>query len=309
MDEYDHILSMNESNHLTTREAAALVGVHDSSIKRWCDSGNLACSLTTGGHRRINLDELLDFAGTRGMACSLLDFGEAAPDVWWALTQARDAADFEPLGSLAFRWLDAAEDHLPGRLLSFLVEQEVPLESIFDHLVAPVMQRVGVDWQDGYIEVGDEHRMVQVVVDAMEELRRTRMGERTSSTRTALIGCGEASQHDLGARMVRALLDMAGWRTIFLGARVPTTDFALQQRKHRASLVCISLAQPHVASDAERVIRVLARFYREDVPYRLALGGSAFSGGLESEITGCPFVGCRTFASLEPFVEWNQVGD
>ena len=38
---------------LTTREAAALLGVGTTSVKRWADSGVLRCVKTAGGHRRF----------------------------------------------------------------------------------------------------------------------------------------------------------------------------------------------------------------------------------------------------------------
>lgn len=41
------------SDRLTTRQAAALLGVSVSTVKRWADEGLLACEYTPGGHRRI----------------------------------------------------------------------------------------------------------------------------------------------------------------------------------------------------------------------------------------------------------------
>ena len=43
------------SHYLTTRQAAAYLHVGTTSIKRWCDDGQLECEKTAGGHRRFSV--------------------------------------------------------------------------------------------------------------------------------------------------------------------------------------------------------------------------------------------------------------
>ena len=50
-----------EHQHLTTREAAAYLGVGTTSIKRWADEGVLDCVRTVGGHRRFTRNALAKF--------------------------------------------------------------------------------------------------------------------------------------------------------------------------------------------------------------------------------------------------------
>jgi len=57
---------------LTTREAAAALGVHERTLRRYIASGILACRRLPGGHYRIPEDAIIDFwdegddAGRRG---------------------------------------------------------------------------------------------------------------------------------------------------------------------------------------------------------------------------------------------------
>ena len=46
---------------MTTREAAELLGVGTTSIKRWADDGTLECVRTAGGHRRFPRAAVLRF--------------------------------------------------------------------------------------------------------------------------------------------------------------------------------------------------------------------------------------------------------
>jgi len=49
------------SDYLSTSEAAELLGVGTTSIKRWSEEGVLRCMKTSGGHRRFLRADLLAF--------------------------------------------------------------------------------------------------------------------------------------------------------------------------------------------------------------------------------------------------------
>lgn len=48
-------------NWLSTSQAAAYLGVHPNTIRRWADDGKLSSMVTPGGHRRFSLDDLRAF--------------------------------------------------------------------------------------------------------------------------------------------------------------------------------------------------------------------------------------------------------
>lgn len=54
------------SRTLTTREAAALLGVYISTARRWADEGRLPHTLTPGGHRRFDRYDLEAWAVAHG---------------------------------------------------------------------------------------------------------------------------------------------------------------------------------------------------------------------------------------------------
>ncbi len=51
---------------LSPKKAAKILGVSESSIKRWCDAGQIQILKTSGGHRRISIASLMDFARVQG---------------------------------------------------------------------------------------------------------------------------------------------------------------------------------------------------------------------------------------------------
>lgn len=88
----------------------------------------------------------------------------------------------------------------------------------------------------------------------------------------ALLGCTRGEVHELGALMVRLLLENKGWQVVYLGLNVPTEEFDSQQIKHRAALVCVSLMPPMGRTEAFTLINLLDRMRDPNQPYRLVVG-------------------------------------
>ena len=53
-----------EARSLSPREFASVVGVSESSVKRWVDAGRIPVSRTAGGHRRIQVVDAMHFIRT-----------------------------------------------------------------------------------------------------------------------------------------------------------------------------------------------------------------------------------------------------
>lgn len=58
---------MPRKHNLTTFDVAALLHVDPGSVANWVDGGLLKAHRTPGGHRRVNVDDLLNFLKAQGM--------------------------------------------------------------------------------------------------------------------------------------------------------------------------------------------------------------------------------------------------
>ena len=56
---------MAKGEWLTLSAAAALLGVHASTLRLWADHGEVASTRTAGGHRRFRHDDIEAFAAAR----------------------------------------------------------------------------------------------------------------------------------------------------------------------------------------------------------------------------------------------------
>lgn len=57
---------MTESEWVSLRQAAAMLGVHPATVRNWADKGDLPSRRTPGGHRRFRKSDLLQYAETQG---------------------------------------------------------------------------------------------------------------------------------------------------------------------------------------------------------------------------------------------------
>ncbi len=294
---------------VSTRQASAMLGVHESSVKRWCNAEELACWLTPGGHRRIPVLALAAFAQEQGIDLPLSHFGEDAGRVWAGLERAHREDAFADLIDFTYTSVAEGRQDVPGRLIEYLDAEGFALGRILDRLVGPVMRRIGLGYVQGTVSIGDEHRMTQTVRDALVTLHATDDPTRNPNGKVrpvAVVGCTRGEVHELGALMTRLVLEAEGWRVIYLGLDVPTEEFATQQSKHAAALVCVSMMPPSGMAEAHTLVRFLDQMYDAAHPYHRAIGGSALTANDDLDRAGLSIPEVQLFNRMEPFMTWAR---
>lgn len=299
----------NPTMTLTSSEAAELLGIHASTVKRWCNEGELASDKTEGGHRRIHLEEAQALAREKGIETVLSPFHPYEPHVWSALRAVREDGSFARFLTLAMGWVHRAQLRRLGHLLEAAARLDgVPFHRFCDEAVRGLMVEVGRAWHEGRLRAGEEHMVSQVMIDVLLKLRREEEQRRAAGDDgdrpLALVGTMEGNQHHLGALCVRLLLEREGWRVLYLGPDVPVEDFGVIQRGRRAELVCISLTPPASAGETGRALRVLSEFYDPAIPYDLALGGLMPDAPDPDDLAEGPF---RTVALFSSCLELQEM--
>jgi excisionase family DNA binding protein len=223
-------------------QLAPIIGVSESTIKRWIDAGHLKAEKTVGGHRKIALPNLLAFLRSRG----------------------RTVPSLEALGLLAERHADpegapGTPEALAGLLLhdgtdvarTLILEQfrgGRALDDLLDRLVAPAMARVGTEWAEGKIEVYQEHLATLRLWRILVELRGLLP---TPSDRAPLAvgGAPEGDPYLLPTLMAELTLADMGWRTVNIGPNTPVASLFEAVMRHRPRLVWLSVTsmKPHAS--------------------------------------------------------------
>lgn len=282
---------------LTTGDAAELLDAHASSVKRWASEGALACVTTSGGHRRFRLADLRAFSTAAGVP---FKFAPLEDDLvaYLSALRAQGAALDQGLADLFFHWFRSGRSHRAEWALEHLRQSRYTTGGLFDRIIAPVLVRVGDEWERGRLSVAAEHFVSQQVAEALYRLRpatQASAGERP----VALCAGAEGVRHVLALHAVRVVLEQQGWRVAFLGADVPNEDLADMVVEARPRLVCLGFAQPLVAGDVRRTLSALAAAYAKQ-PFTLAIGGKPAAGAAIPP----PFRRARQFDSVVEFETW-----
>lgn len=310
-------------NALTSSQAALLLRVHESSVKRWSNGGGLKSEKTAGGHRRIRFSDLTEFCYNQPFHADILFFAPHEEEVAQAALAAREQGDFTGLQELVLRFCDTESPRWLVKLIRYLNEAiGLPLARLFDAAIGGALAEVGRQWQTGARTIALEHRFTQKVLDALHGLlnayeddaeilsasmaasRSSRPGVTPEGARTphAIVGCSESCFHEIGGFMARLLLLRAGWTVTYLGANVPYEEVAGIQELERAQLVCIGFAPPLGTVDVRRCLKVLGAMRRPASTYHLVVGGIPYAAGTEHLYESVIPV---TFATtMERFAHW-----
>jgi excisionase family DNA binding protein len=232
---------------LSPRDLAAVLGVSESSLKRWIDAGRIRATRTEGGHRRIALDDALTFIRQTGAPLArpeLLGLPEAPADPAGATDDgALWRALLEGDGPGVRRWLDA-------RLLG-----GASIADLCDGPLRAAMHAIGELWQHEADGVFIEHRATDLCMQAIAHLR-VRFAPRPG----ALLAIGGAPEDDpylLASAMAALVLAAEGLRPVNLGADTPTSALHQAVAQLRPGLVWISASAPLPLAQAHELAAFL----------------------------------------------------
>jgi excisionase family DNA binding protein len=237
---------------LTSAEAAALLGVSASTIKRWVDDGELESERTEGGHRRIR---------------------QLALESFRARMAGLDPATHGPSAQLVDLLLsDVPSQLIEARLLE-LRGKAGGAAGLGDWL-GPALVDLGERWRSGRITIVEEHF-------ASERLGRSlaRLAEwvpLSDFAPRALLAMAEGDDHTLGLSMCELVVREAGWATLWAGRYTPSSGVAamITARERRIGLVLLSASvvstDKRALAEQERLVGAAC----EATDATLVLGGS-----------------------------------
>ena len=152
--------------------------------------------------------------------------------------------------------------------------REEDAAAVYAGVVQEALYAVGRGWQENRLSVAQEHAATATAQFALSaifgELPRvdTRRG-------TALVTsvCGE--RHQVGVHMIADVLELAGWRTRFLGSDVPPAALRLAVREVQPDVVLLGVTMTESLPALEEAVAAIREECGEAV--RILVGGQACS--------------------------------
>jgi methanogenic corrinoid protein MtbC1 len=159
----------------------------------------------------------------------------------------------------------------------------VPVEVLADGVIAPVMRKVGHEWESQRIDVWHEHRGTELCAAALHELQ-TEVDARAERRRPVAVGAApEGDPYRLPTLLAQLVLIDAGWEAVNLGPNTPFNSLSKALQELRPRLVWLSAS--HLA-DARAFIREYRLLYHvaERAGVAVAVGGRALVDTVRSQI-------------------------
>jgi DNA-binding transcriptional MerR regulator/methanogenic corrinoid protein MtbC1 len=145
-----------------------------------------------------------------------------------------------------------------------------PLEQVVDSWLMPALHVLGAQWRAGVVDVAGEHVVSAIVHQrlgaAMAAAEAPPGGPRVA------VGLARGSRHELGTLAFAVVLRRAGFDVTYLGADLPTQDWAGVVQRHRPDAVVIGVP---TASDVLAVRDTVAALRAADPGLTVHVGGGA----------------------------------
>ena len=181
-----------------------------------------------------------------------------------------------PNGRLALRYLELAlEGDAWGAvdLVVAAVDGGLDPREAYLEVLLGAQREVGGMWHLGELSVAEEHSVTATTERALSILAR-RLDRRPPNGKTVVAAAVAGNNHGLGVRVVADFFEMAGWRSICLGADVPPSDLAAAARHFDADLAVVSAALTTQLKAVRQSVEALRRV--EDREVKILVGGIAF---------------------------------
>ncbi|MEO0603437.1 MAG: MerR family transcriptional regulator [Myxococcota bacterium] len=262
-------------NGYRIKTVSALTGVSRNTLLAWERRYGFVVPERTGNGYRVYSDA--DVARLREVK-ALVDAGHPVSEAIALLEEHRKRGTLPP--SMDPDEQDQQRDELLASLLAYdrtkadIVVSSFAGESfaeLLENIYFPILRNLGDGWESGRYTIAQEH-----FASAYIRERMTRM--------LINLGCGPASgprvvmasypedPHELGLLGLSIRFALAGWRSVFLGARMPEADLVDFLQGHPAQLLCVSVVQAVEAADLHGYAQRVRAALPENVLF--AIGGA-----------------------------------
>ncbi len=286
-------------NLVTPKQVAQAINISESSVKRWCDRGLLSTIRTAGGHRRLAVNDVLQFLRTSGQQLvrpELLGLPSNTGQGATVVARARK--------QLVLALLAGDEDQCRRIVFDLYLGGQLAYE-ICDRIIAPAMHEIGDRWECGKVPIYQERRALETGLKALQELRMAMKAPPADAPR-AIGGTLEFDPYRLPTSMIELVLCELGWQATSLGSQLPTSTLAEAVRDIRPKLLWVSVS---CIESVPEFLEEYALLYRAAVETgaTVVVGGRALTAETRREMAYTTY--CDTLRHLVTFASSMPLPD
>ena len=224
------------SQMISPKQFGQVIGMSESSLKRWIDSGHLQVTRTIGGHRRISVKEALRFIRTRSLKIkdsSLLN-----------IPVNTDSISTDNCNTLFLHYLKEGMSEDAKQLLFNEFIKGATIAELGDDAIKPALQTIALEGNSPET-ILIEHRATQICIQIVHFLNELVASDKTIFN--AVGGAVSADVYTLPSMLVAAVLEENNGTAVNLGPNTPFDVFrkasVLLDKKKQPDLVWVSISQ------------------------------------------------------------------
>jgi len=208
------------THYFNSEEAAKILGVNVSTIKRWTDLGELKCIKTKGGHRKFFIEHLAEFLKENKRQTSRVNLFPVENERDLEISYQILKADFDYLIEFVLQEAIACYRDRVLQVLNGLYLGDHALDVIYDKLLTPVFHKIGDLWEQQQLTIIEEHLASQTIRDCIIRLQGI-IRLPTEKVGTVLCLNPATELHDSALKMVDHLLELRGFHVLYSGQITP----------------------------------------------------------------------------------------
>jgi methanogenic corrinoid protein MtbC1 len=182
----------------------------------------------------------------------------------------------EDLGKLAARYVVALMEGDRTRACELVLEKvrtdQLSAREALLQVCLPAEKELGRMWHLDEITIAEEHFITATTLRLMGQLLALAPRAEPNG-KTVIAASLSGDDHDLGLRAVTDLMEMDGWRVVFLGSNLPVEDLVWSVTAFQGDLVIMSATLP---AHAHQVAAATPKL-KEQGDVAVLVGGGAFA--------------------------------
>lgn len=206
--------------YFNSEDAAKILGVNASTIKRWTEGGALECIKTAGGHRKFLMSHLASFVEKNRKKNSKVNLFTLESEQDIEISYRILKGDYRFLAEYILEHSLNCDREKVQQVLNGLYLGQYPLHFIYDVVITPVLHQIGHLWIENQLSIIQEHFVSQTIKDCIIRLQGIIKMPPATDVR-ALCFTPSNEMHDISLKMVDHILETRGFSVYNSGQNTP----------------------------------------------------------------------------------------
>ncbi|MDP4088303.1 MAG: cobalamin-dependent protein [Bacillota bacterium] len=138
------------------------------------------------------------------------------------------------------------------------IKKGIKIEDLYLHVFEHALKQIGALWESGQLDVASEHYFSNFTITVMNQLY-SYLNNQTRYPYNVILVSVNGELHNIGLRMVSDLLEMAGFKTYFLGSNLPTQSIIKTLEEKHAGILAVSATMDYHVNAVRDLITAVKR--------------------------------------------------